>query len=1225
MAAESSWSLRGIDPRAREAARAAARREGVTIGEWLNRQLLAEANGEADDELGRDPRDDRTSAPANSETADSAAVAAALDRLTRRIEASEQRSTMAITGMDQSVLGVISRLQNAEDAHAEFVERTEDALDAFRASQDKLSERIGAREADNSGREALENIDGLQDALTDIAARVTQADAQARARAEDLENTLADSRAEIVRVSDELTKRLDTTNEHAGLQVRRLREDVERTLDTRLDKLEEQVRGDAGQVDEVLATLEAAVTRVTERLDETEGASREGIRALEETLAPLDERLVAFEKRVEAFDPAVVDKLRSELKASRDEVAAVAQRADAARARVEDVVRNARADADEVAARTRTEVEAYVNDAVSGVNETVADLKASAGDSEDAAEARETAFAAAQRADDALRLAEEARAAAQQGVNVGEVNAIADRLADLDQAMAHQAQSLREEMGRQAAATPDDMTERLNVLTDNLQELDRRHANAVEHLSGELARMASVVDNRLKETEERAEALAKAGGASPQAVETLVAQRVNDLEEASAGAIERVGDELARLSERLHDKLAASERRAAENLEEVSAQVSRVFDKVSTQTDDLASDLADRLKASEERTGRMVEEALENVHRRIEESQDQTAAALSPVQRALQGLTERLDALETGEPSERITDSAAAAARSFAVDPPPFDTARFAGAAESEDRYGEADVEGDDADGPFGSSTPEELSSAPPDSPFRGGHEGEDDADDIVFSDDEPPFDEDKPRYGEAGFDESPFGDPFEEDTASSVIERPGSQSEREEDTSFMSVARRAAQNAVSGRDGELGEDLEPGFGPAVAAPEKSGGRKKIVLASASFGILAVVVLVGALVIDGGQDGARETVQPPTFDDEDFAVAPRETNTGPTAFESAPRALPAPETAPAIGVSELDAIEPVQTEPEPEPVVEAAPDPEPVAALPAPEPEPEPTPEPEPEPEPAPAASTGVTIEQAASEGNPIAQYQLGETRLQSGDPGGVNLILQAAENGLAPAQYRLSKLFENGQGVDTDMDQAFRWTRRAAAAGHRKAMHNLGIYHAEGRGASQDFREAASWFRNAADLGATDSQYNLAVLFEQGLGVELSLPEAYTWYSIAARAGDSDAARRAAVVAARLTPSDKAAADAEIERFRPKNLDRAVNGLFGPQAWETPQLAGQAAIARAQTLLNQLGYSPGTPDGQMGPNTRRAIIAYQRSHGLEQTGSVTTGFLQHLEASAAN
>ena len=42
MRAELPWNVAGIPPEAREAARAAARREGLSGGEWLTRRIIAE-------------------------------------------------------------------------------------------------------------------------------------------------------------------------------------------------------------------------------------------------------------------------------------------------------------------------------------------------------------------------------------------------------------------------------------------------------------------------------------------------------------------------------------------------------------------------------------------------------------------------------------------------------------------------------------------------------------------------------------------------------------------------------------------------------------------------------------------------------------------------------------------------------------------------------------------------------------------------------------------------------------------------------------------------------------------------------------------------------------------------------------------------------------------------------------------------------------------------------
>jgi hypothetical protein len=49
------WSVKGIDPRAREAAREMARRQGMTLGEWLNHAILMQDAPATDAEEGEPP------------------------------------------------------------------------------------------------------------------------------------------------------------------------------------------------------------------------------------------------------------------------------------------------------------------------------------------------------------------------------------------------------------------------------------------------------------------------------------------------------------------------------------------------------------------------------------------------------------------------------------------------------------------------------------------------------------------------------------------------------------------------------------------------------------------------------------------------------------------------------------------------------------------------------------------------------------------------------------------------------------------------------------------------------------------------------------------------------------------------------------------------------------------------------------------------------------------
>ncbi len=175
----------------------------------------------------------------------------------------------------------------------------------------------------------------------------------------------------------------------------------------------------------------------------------------------------------------------------------------------------------------------------------------------------------------------------------------------------------------------------------------------------------------------------------------------------------------------------------------------------------------------------------------------------------------------------------------------------------------------------------------------------------------------------------------------------------------------------------------------------------------------------------------------------------------------------------------------------------------------------------------------------------------------------------RAAKKGLAPAQFRLGSLYEKGVGVKKDLIAARDLYRAAADKGHGKAMHNLAVLYAEGIDGAADYRTAAQWFRKAADHGITDSQYNLAVLYARGIGVEQNFAESYKWFFLAAKEGDNDAAKKRDEVASHLDQQSLAAARLAAQNWTPQPQPADAITVKAPGAWDPPANGVPAARSK--------------------------------------------------------
>lgn len=130
----------------------------------------------------------------------------------------------------------------------------------------------------------------------------------------------------------------------------------------------------------------------------------------------------------------------------------------------------------------------------------------------------------------------------------------------------------------------------------------------------------------------------------------------------------------------------------------------------------------------------------------------------------------------------------------------------------------------------------------------------------------------------------------------------------------------------------------------------------------------------------------------------------------------------------------------------------------------------------------------------------------------------------RAAEKGIAFAQYRLARLYEQGRGTAQDDAEAVRWYRAAAEQGYPPAQIALGKRYEQGSGVPQDEAAALALFEKAAEYERSVKYWEspphppavaharAGRMIEQGRGRQRDSAAAARYFEYAAKADNPDA-----------------------------------------------------------------------------------------------------------------
>lgn len=1217
------WSVKGIDDRARMAAREAARHRGQSLGDYLNELLTEPALGPAMHEPRPQPtptvrRPTAQAAPPTQpvqqapEPARAAlAPADALKALARRIEAIEARSTLAITGMDQSVVGLVRRLEDAEHGQNAVIGHVDTLLEDVRGTFEQLQGRIRQLEADDTPRRTADSLRTIEDALGKLAAHVHEENGLAQAEADAIrgrveagfselgervenmevrvEQTLSEAARRVEKAVEQAEQRTVGSTRHISERVSALEEKVATRLD-RMDQVADRMDGVEADVSGALSSMEGLLTRIQDRLNRAEAGTDSALKGLESTFDALDRRIEAVASQV---GPQMAQTLKTQFEARFETLAGTLQ----------DSITRARAEL--------------------------------------AAEIERTA-----------RLVDPAK-----------LNAVQDSMQGLETRMA-QSQAVQNQtldaFATQIRQTGEGMERRLRAVEA------RDEAVLSEAARAEVGKLAAAIDARLDTLDAREASAIGEVGRQVEGLADRLEARINDSEHRSARAIEQVGEQVAGVVHRLKSRQDEAVRTLSERME----QQTRTQDARLSDTLERMSQRLEAATAEARQTVSPVSRAISGLVARIEALEDfNTPPAVPGATAASAPVVAPARAASPVAPAPAAVSGPAPASVPPAAKAPAEAPASAAAQEDFEPglAYIRAEVERHAALLAQQGTQPPAPPALPPEPEFDAAVKGfaRDPLEELGGADTHGAHEvRDSDVFGPEPHKVSPPpagpAFPLPEPPLPPLAEAEAKLAEQD----YLACARRAAIAAAANENRgktarpEKDERATRSAASAPSAvrerPEKAAGMSRTpVIAAASALALAAAGGAGYYYYSRGKTEPAivtavasvpsDTVAAPVQMAEDdfvFASDPASSEeTDALLFDPASDEAPVPGM-PGDGSTEAAAASkaPVNT-PETVPAkTQAAPA---SAATPAPGKPAQAQPTTRAQAAPAtivPAASTpaparvaptptpvrAVTLESAARAGNAIALLQLGEARLAAGANGeGADLVMEAARAGQPAAQYRLAKLYERGTGVEGDIAEARRWTERAAEGGNVKAMHDLAVYYAEGEGGAQSYASAASWFRKAAEYGVVDSQFNLALMYEQGLGVSPDLTEALYWFEVAGSGGDASALDRVREIRRRTSLETAQQAQRRAATFTPTPPDAPANGTFPKQAWEASAAAAGAALSapgaaasgvsvvEVQQLLTALGYDPGATDGQIGGRTRTAIAQFQRDRGLPANGEI--------------
>ena len=283
MKSSAPWSVKGIERDARETAKEAARREGMTVGEWLCQVIYAASDPE--------------SSNGEIEGIKTSDIVTAIEHLNKRAIAAETKSAAAMEDLTRNLGTVLERLQRIERAEGspgveERLKRLEaragdrqriEALKALELAVGQVALQFDAAQKSTAGR-----LESTERQLQELASRIdTVGSGGGAAASSDSETAAVSSLKETL---NGLSERIERA-ERIASEAAEIRAEAGESVDSefvertgaRLRILGDEIKRSGDQI----RSLEGLIKKLSDQIDAAERRSSEGVQKVSETITEL--------------------------------------------------------------------------------------------------------------------------------------------------------------------------------------------------------------------------------------------------------------------------------------------------------------------------------------------------------------------------------------------------------------------------------------------------------------------------------------------------------------------------------------------------------------------------------------------------------------------------------------------------------------------------------------------------------------------------------------------------------------------------------------------------------------------------------------------------------------------------------------------------------------------------------------------------------------------------